>query len=556
MKKSKLFLVLGLTLVLSLVLAACGGGSDSKSGSGGSKDSEQVLNLTESALIPSADSTKADDAVGLNVINQTNEGLYALDKDGVAQPAGATEKATVSDDKKVYTFKLRDDAKWSNGDPVTAKDYVYSWQRAVDPKTAATYSYLFDGLVQNASEIIKGEKKPSELGIKAVDDTTLEVTLVQPTAYFDSLLAFPTFFPLNQKFVEEKGDKYALDSDSILYNGPFKLTGWNGTGKTWSYVPNDTYWDKKAVKLKKINVQVVQDPGTGVNLYNTGKVDKTILSGEYAAQNKNKDDYLVEEQSSVFYIKFNQERNGKKTPLANENIRKALALSMDKQSYVDTVLQNGSIPANGLVPRKFTFDPKDNKDYRDEVGDVGTYDLDAAKKAWTQGLKELGVTSLNLEFTSDDTENAKKSSEFLQDQWEKNLSGLKVTLKNVPFKIRLANDQKQDYDFSMSAWGPDYQDPSTFLNLFRTGNTQNRMSYSNADYDKIIDQAAGPLAGDTQARWDEMLKAEPILITKDQAIQPLYQRALAFLQQPYVKDLQKNAFGPDYTYKNTYIDGK
>lgn len=317
MKKSKLFLVLGLTLVLSLVLAACGGGSDSKSG-GGSKDSKQELNLMESALIPSADSTKADDAVGLNVINQTNEGIYALDKDGVAQPAGVTEKATVSDDKKVYTFKLRDDAKWSNGDPVTAKDYVYSWQRAVDPKTAATYSYLFDGLVQNATEIIKGEKKPSELGIKAVDDNTLEVTLVQPAAYFDSLLAFPTFFPLNQKYVESKGDKYALDSDSILYNGPFKLTDWNGTSKTWAFVPNDKYYDKDKVKLDKINVQVVQDPGTSVNLYNTNKLDKALLSAEYAVQNKNKDDYAVEEESSVFYIKFNQERNGKKTPLANK----------------------------------------------------------------------------------------------------------------------------------------------------------------------------------------------------------------------------------------------
>ncbi|EUJ33105.1 oligopeptide ABC transporter substrate-binding protein [Listeria cornellensis FSL F6-0969] len=455
--------------------------------------------------------------------------------------------------KKVYTFKLRDDAKWSNGDPVTAQDYVYSWQRAVDPSTAATYSYLFDGLVLNASEIIKGEKKPSELGIKAVDDNTLEVTLVQPAAYFDSLLAFPTFFPLNQKFVESKGDKYALDSDSILYNGPFKLTDWNGTGKTWAFVPNDKYYDKDKVKLDKINVQVVQDPGTNVNLYNTNKLDKALLSAEYAAQNKNKDDYKVEEESSVFYIKFNQERNGKKTPLANKNIRKALALAVDKQSYVDTVLQNGSIPANGLVPKKFTFDPKDNKDYRDEVGDVGVYNLDEAKKAWTQGLKELGVTSLNLEFTSDDTENAKKSSEFLQNQWEKNLSGLKVSLKNVPFKIRLANDQKQDYDFSLSAWGPDYQDPSTFLNLFRTGNAQNRMSYSNAAYDKIIDQAAGPLAGDTQARWDEMLKAEPILIEEDYAIQPLYQRAKAFLQQPYVKDLQKKCvWSRLYVQNNVY----
>jgi oligopeptide transport system substrate-binding protein len=555
-KKSKLFLALGLTLVLSLVLVACGGGNDSssdKKGSGDGKASgEQVLNLSESALIPSADSSKADDQVGLNVINQTNEGLYALDKDGIPAIAGAAEEPKISDDKTVYTFKLRDDAKWSNGDPVTASDYVFAWQRAVNPDTAATYSYLFSA-IKNGDDIVAGKKKPEELGIKAVDDKTLEVTLSKPAAYINSLFAFPTFFPLNEKFVKEKGEKYAQNSDNILYNGPFVLKDWTGTNKKWTYVKNDNYWDKDAVKLKQINVQVVQDPGTNLNLYNTGKIDRALLSAEYSAQNKDNKDYVVVNDSSTFYIKFNQERKGEKTPLANKNIRKAIALAIDKESYANTVLQNGSKPANNLVPPEFTFDPGNKEDYVKESGPHLEYNKEEAQKAWKQGLKELGVNKLTLEFTSDDTENAKKSSEFIQNQLETNLDGLSVKLKNVPFKVRLQNDQNQDYDFSMSGWGPDYQDPSTFLDLFQTGGAQNRMSYSNPAYDKILKDASVTYAADAQKRWDEMVKAEQILLTDDVAISPLYHRSNAYLQKSYIKDLQKNPFGPDYTYKNTYL---
>ncbi|EAE2602565.1 peptide ABC transporter substrate-binding protein [Listeria monocytogenes] len=556
MKKSKLFLTLGLTLLLSLVLVACGGGSDSKSDKKGSDSGkasgEQVLNLTESALIPSADSTKADDQVGLNVVNQTNEGLYALDKDGIPAIAGAAEEPKVSDDKTVYTIKLREDAKWSNGDPVTANDYVYSWRRAVDPNTAATYSYLFDA-IKNGGDIVAGKKKPEELGIKAVDDYTLEVTLSKPTAYINSLFAFPTFFPLNEKFVTEKGEKYAQNSDNMLFNGPFELKDWTGTNKKWTYVKNDKYWDKDKVKLKQINVQVVQDSGTGLNLYNTDKVDRTVLSADYAAQNKNNKDYVTVNDSSTFYIKFNQKRAGKDTVFANKNIRKAIALAIDKQSYTDTVLKNGSKPANNLVPEGFTFDPGNKDDYTKESGKHLEYDVKEAQKAWKAGLKELGVNEITVEFTSDDTENARKSSEFIQDQLQKNLDGLTVKLKNVPFKVRLQNDQNQDYDFSMSGWGPDYQDPSTFLDLFVTDGAQNRMSYSNKDYDKILNDASVTYAADDQKRWDEMVKAEKILLTDDVAIQPLYQRSTAYLQKDYIKNLQKNPFGPDYTYKETYL---
>ncbi|WP_163652005.1 peptide ABC transporter substrate-binding protein [Listeria sp. PSOL-1] len=554
MKKVKLFLTLGFTLLLSVVLVACGGGSKSSSDSSGSGKAtgEQVLNLSEPALIPSADSSKAEDQVGLNVLNQTNEGLYALDKKGTPTIAGAAEKPKINKDKTVYTFKLRNDAKWSNGEPVTANDYVFAWRRAVNPTTAATYSYLFDA-IKNGSDIVAGKKKPEELGIKAVNDKTLEVTLAKPTAYINSLFAFPTFFPLNEKYVTEKGDKYAQNSDNILYNGPFQLKNWTGTNKKWTYVKNDNYWDKAKVKLKQINVQVVQDSGTNLNLYNTKKIDRALLSAEYAAQNQNNKDYTVVNDSSTFYVKFNQERQGKKTPLANKNIREAIALAIDKDAYTKTVLQNGSKPANNLVPPNFTFDPKNHEDYVKESGAQLEYNKSKAQKAWKKGLKELGVNKLTLEFMSDDTENAKKSSEFIQNQLETNLDGLSLSLKNVPFKVRLKNDQDQNYDLAISGWGPDYQDPSTFLDLFKTDGTQNRMGYSNPAYDKLLNEAATTYAADDEKRWNEMVKAENILLTDDVAIAPLYHRANAYLQRDSIHNLQKNVFGADYTYKNIYL---
>ncbi|STY44075.1 Stage 0 sporulation protein KA [Listeria grayi] len=221
------------------------------------------------------------------------------------------------------------------------------------------------------------------MGIKAVDDKTLEITLAKPSSYINSLLAFPTFFPLNEKFVKEKGDKYASSSDNLLANGPFVLKDWTGTNKKWTYVKNDKYWDKDKVKLKQINVQVVQDANTGVNLYKTGKIDRTVLSADYAAQNKNDKDYTTVQDSSTFYIKFNQKRDGKSTPLANKNIRKAIALSLNKQSYADTVLQNGSIPANNLVPTKFAFDPKTKEDFTKQSGKHLEYNAKEAKKLGT-----------------------------------------------------------------------------------------------------------------------------------------------------------------------------
>ena len=470
MKKGKLVSLLGIALTSTIVLAACGGGSGSdKASDSASKDSsgkmakKQELNLIESAEIPTMDSVMNTDTVGSIVMNNVFEGLYRQDLDNNPVLGMAAEEPKISDDKLTYTFKIRDDAKWSNGDPVTAGDFVFSWRRLVDPTTAAPYSYMMDGVIANASAVIAGEKQPDELGVKAVDDKTLEIQLERAVPYFKGLLSLAMYYPQNEKFVTEQGEKYASNSDALVYNGPFKLAAWDGTGLSWEYDKNDTYWDKDTVKLDKINVDVVKETSTALNLYDDGQIDRMVLTGEYVQTRQDDPDLKKFPTSSVFFLKFNQERNGKATPLANENIRKALSMAFDKQAYADTVLQNGSVPANGLVPAGLAKDPKNDKDFRKENGDLSKYDAKKAQEFWKKGLKELGVDKLDLEFLSDDTENAKRSSEFMQGQLEENLDGLKITLRNVPFKVRIDNNDKQDYDIQLSGWGADFSDPINFL---------------------------------------------------------------------------------------------
>ncbi|GKV65282.1 MULTISPECIES: peptide ABC transporter substrate-binding protein [Sporosarcina] len=572
MKSKKWFLLMALTLVLSMFLAACGGDkkeedkpaaepdkdegkTEKPAEEAGEPDAEQVLYLEESAAIPSVDSAIVEDQVGFNVLNNINEGLYRLNQDNIAEPAMAAEEAEVSEDGLTYTFKLRD-AKWSDDTPVTADDFVYAWQRAIDPATGSPYGpFMMSGVVKNATEISEEKMEVSELGVKAVDEKTFEVSLERPVPYFLSLMSFGTFYPLKEEFVTSKGDAYATNSEGLLSNGPFVLTDWDGTGDSWTYKKNEHYWDAETVKLGEIHVNVVKDPATGVKLYQDGKLDWTRVSGDLAMQYRDDPEAVIQPETSVFYFKFNQEKGGEKTPLANVNIRKAIAKSFEKEDMVDVVIANGSLAANYLVPTEFAFD-ENEKDFRDLSGNHLEYNVEEAQEHWKKGLEELGVDSLKLEILGGDTELSKKMDEYFKSQLEGNLEGLTISLKEVPFAVRLELDTNQDYDIQVSGWGPDFQDPISFLDLFVTDGTNNLMSYSNPEYDKLIEDSKGDLALEPEARYEAFAKAEKILLEEDAAIAPIYQRSLVILQKPYYKGLVSHPFGADYSYKWAYISGK
>ena len=553
-------------LVLSVFLAACGedknetepatpGDKEEPAAGDEAKDEEQVLNLIMGAEIPSMDSALAADSVGFDLLNNVAEGLYRLNQENVAVPAIADGEPTISEDGLVYTFKLRD-AKWSNGDAVTAGDFEFAWKRAMNPDTASEYGpYMMGGVIKNATAISEGKAKYTELGVKALDEKTLEVTLEKPVPYFLSLMSFGTFLPQNEAFVTEKGKDYASNSDNLISNGPFTLSDWDGTGLKWKLVKNDQYWDAETVKLTEINYDVVKEAPTAVNLYKTGEKDRASLSGEYAMQFANDPEVVKELETTVFYFKFNQERNGKPTPLANVNIREAISKGYNKQDLVDVVLANGSVPANYLVPAAFTFD-ESGADFREVNGDMAVPNADEAKAAWEKGLKELGVKEVTLEILGGDSDVAKKMDEYFKSQLETTLPGLTIELKEVPFAVRLDLDSAQDYDIQAAGWGPDFQDPYTFMNLWLTDGGNNKMSYSNPKYDELVNASVGELAMDPEARWKAMAKAEKILLEEDYAISPNYQRGTMQLQKPYVKGVIAHSFGGDYSYKWAYIEGK
>jgi oligopeptide transport system substrate-binding protein len=547
--KKKYAWLLALSLVLSMFLAACSGGGD-KETADDSKDTadapkvEQTLNFINGDTIPSMDPSLGTDEYAFQFLGATMEGLYRLDEKGQVSEGIAT-KHEVSEDGKTWTFTLREDAKWSNGDPVTANDFVYAWQRAVDPATGSEYGpYMMGGVIKNATAVNKGEVPVDQLGVKADGDFTLVVELENATPYFESLTTFGTFLPLNQKFVEEKADTFATSADTLLSNGPFKFASWTSTAQEWELVKNDTYWDAKTVKLEKMTYVVVKESQTAVDLYEKGEVDRAGLSSDLVDQYSTHDDYTVEPDTSVFYIKMNQTRN---KALANVNVRNAIARAFDKQALVDEILNNGSIVANGLVPKDFVPTP-DGKDFREVSGDLMKYDLDEAKKYWEKALAELGTDSVEIEFLGGDNEVSKMMNQYLANQLSTNLPGLKVTLKEVPFEQRLELDTAMDYDMQFAGWGPDFLDPYTYMNLWLTDGGNNQMGYSNPEYDKLVNETATTLAQDPEARNENFLKAEKILF-KDAAIAPVYQRASALLVSPKVQGVFTNAFGATYEYK-------
>ncbi|QNG06201.1 peptide ABC transporter substrate-binding protein [Enterococcus hirae] len=553
MKKKWAFSVVALS---GLVLAGCYGGSantkSSNSASGNSTDGGGVFNLVVPQEMPTADLSLATDTISFTALNNVYEGIYRLDKDSKPQPAGASELAEVSEDGVTYKIKLREDAKWSNGDPVVAADYVYGWQRTVDAATASEYAYLF-APVANAEEITAGKKDKSELGIKAVGDHELEITLTKQTPYFQYLLAFPSFFPQKQSVVEENGDAYASASDKAVYNGPFTLTDFDGPGTDteWSYKKNDNYWDKDAVKLSEIKVSVVKESSTALNLFKDGQADDVILSGELAQQNANDPAYTSVKEARTSYIELNQREAD--SPFKNVNLRKAISYSINRDALVKQVLGDGSVVSTGLIPADMSKNPETNEDFAKEAGKLVSYDKDKAKEYWEKAKKELGIDSLEFNLMASDDDASKKVIEYIQNSIQENLDGVKVKPTPVPFSVRLDRSSSGDFDTVLGGWAADYADPSSFTDLFVAGNSYNRGQWSNADYDKVVDDSGNKDAGDEQARWADLQEATKIM-ADDMGVIPVYQKAEGHLVNEKIKGIVHHAAGASWDYKWTYVE--
>ena len=538
MKLKKLFVANVLALFSTVILVGCGSTSSQKSAPKG------TVRISAKDIISTMDPSLNTDVIGAQNLNNTMEGLYRFKGKNI-KPALATNLAKPTNNGLTYTFKLRPNAKWSNGDPITASDFVYSWRRTVDPKTKSTYSYIFEGIT-NAKDISAGKKPVNSLGIKALNKHTLQVDLEKPVPYFNTLLTSPTFFPQNKKVITKWGKKYGTNSQTLVSNGPFKLVKWNSPDNSWTEVKNDKYWDAKDVKVQKLQYQVVKDASTALNLYQSNKLDRVLLTGDSAKQMKNAKDYKIQKESTTFYVA----PNIKKVALFNNTkIRQALSMSVNRQQLTKKVLGDGKVASLSTFPAKMTFNPETKVDFAKETQAsavaTNSYNPTKAKQLWQEGLSETNNKGKKFSFTllGDDSDVAKKQAEFLQNQFEK-LPGLKINVTNVPFKSRLARAKSGDFDLLVTGWSADFPDPITFLTLFNTDASNNDGKWSNTEYDNLVNKSLNEDANNPMARWQDMKAAQNLSNREVPAI-PLYQNGEAWLTKSRVKNLD---YGPTGAY--------
>ncbi len=548
MSKLKGVLAGVVTISLGMLLAACGNGNSSNKLAAQSG----TLNLSTTAPLDTVDISKS---TGFGQTGNVFESFYRLGKNG-KPTAGLAKTETVSKDGKTWTFKIRD-SKWSNGDPIVAQDFVYSWRRSLNPKTVSPYAYLFSG-VKNADAIIAGKKSPNALGISAPDKKTVVVKLNRPIAYFRVLMAYPLFGPQNEKVVKKYGNRYATKAQYQVYSGPFKIKGWNGTNDTWSFVKNNDYWDKKAVKLNKIQYQVVKSNNTGYQMYQQGKLDLTPLSSEQVKNLKSNNDFTQYPYSLVRFLLYNfKDKNAvNRKALNNKNIRLALSLSIDRDIVTKKVLGNGSTLPKGFVANDLAANPKTGIDFAKEqsVNNTVDYNSALAKKYWKKGLQEIGQKNLTFDvLSSNDEADSDQLTQYLQSQWTKELKGLKINITNIPDKSTTSRAHQGNFDIYLSHWGGDFNDPMTFMQIPMTGTSYNYGKWSNSEYDNLVKKAGNQDANNPEKRWNDLVSAAKI-VNGNQAITPIYQQTTAYLQNKRVHGIIHNTAGTQWSYKYAYVD--
>ena len=542
--------LLSLALVTAMALAAlagCGGGGGGSStpGSGSqSSGGEKVLTIPYKADISTLDMNLCYDGSTAEVICNTVAGLFTHTLDG--QLANEMVKDyTVSEDGMTYTFNLRDDFKWSNGDPVTAHDFVYSWQRLADPNTGSTFAnYVANAYMVNGEAVVNGEKDPSELGVKALDDYTLELKLERPVPYLLTFLCEASFRPVNQKFQESLGDQFGTSDENALYCGPYVVADWQ-TEYEIRLEKNPDYPMADQVAIDTVLIKVVKDTNTAVNLFETGELDAFELSAEQAVQYRDDPRTQSYPTTNMSFLVLNEMN----PILANVNARKAIACVLDKQFIVDELYSNGSTVADYIIPRGLDYDENGN-DFRDTAPIPSTYDIEKGKQYWEQAKKELNLPSYTIRVQTGESASSKTRSEFFQSQLEKNLEGLTVEFDYITSKTGIDKEISGDFDTTFSTWNVDYLDLSFFIDMFTTGFYANTGRYSNPEYDRLAELANTEYVNDKEKRWDALRQAEQILVVEDMGVIPLYQESKMFLVSDRVINYHQSVITPTRCFAN------
>lgn len=545
--KKLMSMVLASALLLA-VLTGCGfTGSSTQSPSGGSDDTSasgtrDTLVYYDSNEIRTLVQWDASDSQSFTILNNAFEGLFRLDANHEPQPALA-ESYTVSDDGLVYTFTLREGLQWSNGTPLTASDFVFSWLKQMSSDATNGYNFIMTDYIVNGLEYGEGTATADQVGVKALDDRTLEVTIKNPTPYFLYLTTLSMYFPLNEAYVTEQGDNYGITADNMIYCGPYTITSYDPAVGT-SMAKNETYWDAANVAIPKVEVKIIKDQSSALNTYLAGSLDKVNLSSADVPTYKDNPEFHTVTEFRSTYLQFNLDDPA----MANLNIRKALGYAIDRSILADTILGDGSTAAEGLV--SFGVSGDGTKTFRELNGNLSPFDADKAKEYWAKGVEELGYTPELSMLIADDSA-TKQIATFVQSQFRDNL-GIEVAIDSKTSKARNELMDNNNYQFAITAWGADYDDAMTFLDLWiaqaDTGkSTPYRGNYANATYTDLITSAKADANAET--RLQSLLDAEKLLVDTDAVISPLYFKGFAYLQRSDVQNLIVHPLGNPVEFK-------
>ena len=511
----------------------------------GSKTDTDTFRFASELDIQGMDSTVVDDGMSFNAVHAITDGLTAVNEKGKTAPAIA-KSWDVSDDGKTYTFHLRN-AKWSNGDKVTANDFVYSWRKII--KNAGNYAYMLGSggaSVKNADALMElganaTDEQMATLGVTAKDDQTLVVELENKVPYFTDLMAFPCYFPQNEKFVEKCGKNYGTKPEYTLSNGAYKMTQWVKGNKA-TFTKNDKYYDAKTVATKNLEMYLVQDPKTAAKNFDNGKVDYARINSTLVDKYKGKDTFTTFNEGYLFYLQL----NFKNDTVANKNVREALAYAINRKDLCENVLKDGSKGATGFIPSQLSTSPA-GKDFRDDADKYVSYDQKKAQEYLDAAKKELGTDTITIDLLYGTDESPMDTmAEYLQGSFSK-LKGLKVNMVATVKKDRIYNREANgNFQVVCTRWGPDYADPTTYLNLALTDNSNNYGKYANAKFDALMEQIQKE--SDLTKRWDLMIQAEKVMM-EDMAYIPVFEKGAAALKAKNVKGLVVVPVGTPYTFK-------
>jgi len=531
--------VLSLVMVMALAAGGCGFNSTTagkEPAAGGGKAQNDTITVYDTNEIRTLTQWAASDNNSFTILNNVSEGLYRLNAKHEPEPALA-ESYKVSDDKLTYTFTLRKDLKWSNGTALTAKDFVYSWLKQMSVDATNGYSFIMTDYIVNGTEYLENKVSAAEVGVKAIDDTTFEVRLKQPTPYFVRLTVLPMFFPINEEFVKAQGDQYGLKAENMIYCGPYTLASYDpASGSTLK--KNDSYWDAANVKVSNVNVRIIKDQSTALNAYKAGELSRVTLASSDVPAMKSDPEFTSTSEFRTTYLQYNT----KDKVLSNKNIRLALGYAIDREILAGTILGDGSAPATGLIANSMYGDG--TKTFRELNSNITVFDAAKAKEYWDKGVAELGsAPSLTL-LTADDSI-TKIVATYVQDQFKKNL-GIDVTIDSKTSKARNQAMDDNNFQMAITAWGADYDDAMTYLDLWTNG-TPYRGNYMNDAYNALIADAKKQT--DDAKRLQDMLNAEKMLLNEDAVVSPLYYRGFANLTKSNVVDLVTHPFGPPVEFK-------